>query len=239
MSVALVITRVQALHEDQGETWCDKDYVQTFLAIHNEDVETYLESLDLSYDTNVTVLPAVPAGTSDLSAYGLPGGLLQNMMLPTAVEWRLVGQDDTQWNTVPRVDKVEDAQLDVTGMPTSGEGISSYEWRKGIIYITPSSVPCDMRVRSEDLPAVLDSDSATYIKGLTNVLVYGVAAIISFVRGGPASKLGVWFQSKADAAFDTVECRMVKDEQVITRRMGGRRSGPATGGNWKMPMGLS
>ena len=234
MSVALIITRVQALWEDQGETWCDKDYVQTFLGIHSEDVESYLESLDLSYDTDVIVLPAVPAGTTDLSAYQADGQPLANMMLVTALEWRQVGQDDSQWQTIPRVDKVQDAVLDISGDPSTAVGIPSYEWRKGIPFISPSSVDCDIRVRCEELPAVLDTDSAVYIKGLTNVLAYGVAAIIAFVRGGPQSKIGMWFQSKADTAMDAVECRMVKDEQAIGRRMAGRRSGMRQT-NWRMP----
>lgn len=234
MSVALVISRVQALWEDQNESWCDKDYVQTFLAIHNEDVESLLESLDLSYDTKVILISAVPAGTSDLSAYQGDGQPLDNMMLPTALEWRLVGQDDSQWQVISRLDKVRDTILGSTGTPSNTTGIASYEWRSGIIYITPSSADCDIRVRCETLPAVLDSDSTVYIKGLTNVLSYGVAAIIAFVRGGPSSKIGMWFQSKADDALETVSDRMVKDEQVISRRMGGRRSG-MQGMRWKMP----
>ena len=56
MSVSDVISRVQILWEDKTGEQVDKDYVQDFLAIHSEDVESRLETLDLSYDTVVVVL---------------------------------------------------------------------------------------------------------------------------------------------------------------------------------------
>src|SRR5450432_3928408 len=104
MSVQTIVSRVQLLLEDQQQDWASTDYVIQYLAIHNEDVESFLENLDLSFDTDVIVLPAVPAGTTDLSAYQQDGRELDMMMLPVALEWRLVGQDDTQWNPVRRLD---------------------------------------------------------------------------------------------------------------------------------------
>jgi hypothetical protein len=230
MSVATVTTRVATLFEDRGQKWCTKDYVQSFLAIHNEDVEAYLESLDLSYDTDVIVLSNVTAGATDLSAFQAEGGLLANMTLPTALEWKLPEEDDSKYQPIPRADKVRD-------VPTAEpfRGIASFEWRKGIVYLTPSSVDVTIRVRCETLPASLDEDSGQYIKGLTNVLVYGVAAMIAFARGGPASKLGLVFQDKYEKALGTVEDTMIKNDQLSPRRMAGRRSG-YSGPTWRIPV---
>lgn len=226
MSVQKIVDRVQLFMEAQGEDWCSADYVTQYLAVHNEDIESFLENLDLSYDTDVIVLPAVPAGTLDLSSYQQDGGPLSQMVLPVALEWRLVGQDDTQWEPIPEKDKV----IDVMAYP----GIASYEWRHGLVFISPSSVDVDVRIRCEDLPAVLDNDSATYIKGLTNVLAYGVAALICGSRGGPSAANAVYFEGKKEDALSNVADRMVKDEQTVVRVMGSSR-GRFVGPNWRVP----
>lgn len=236
MGLQTVLSRVQTLWDDQAGTWLDKDYIQGFIAIHSEDVESKLEAMDLSYDTNVIVLSNVAAGTTDLSQYQAEGQPLEEMILPVTLEWRLVGQDDSRWVPVPRTDKVMDAvtTAGVIGSPSQIQGIASYEWRGGLIYITPSSVPVDIRVRDEELPALLDNDSATYIKGLTNVLAYGVAALIGYSRGGNASKYAALWDAKFDDALEVIIDRMVKSEQTITRRMGGRRS-TYNGPQWRIP----
>lgn len=215
MSVAKIVDRVQLLLEAQGEDWCSSDYVIQYLAIVSQNVESKLENLDLSFDTDVITLPAVPAGTLDLSDYQQDGRELSQMVLPVALEWRLVGETDTQWKQIPKKDKV----IDVMTRP----GIASYEWRHGLVFISPSSVDVDIRIRTEDLPAVVDSDSATYIKGLDNVLVFGIAEMVAVSRGGPSAANAIYFAGMKTDAFDDVADRMVKDEQMVERVMGSRR----------------
>jgi hypothetical protein len=98
MSVADIITTVLNCFDDQAQDRFDKDYILSFLTAENKSVENILENLDLSYDTSIYVLSPVPAGTTDLSAWQADGQTLQNMMFPIALEWRLTGQNDTQWN---------------------------------------------------------------------------------------------------------------------------------------------
>lgn len=238
MAVVDIVQRVGQIFDDLDQERFDKDYILGWLAIHNEDVENILENLDLSYDTHVYVLTPVPVGTTDLSQWQAPGQLLANMMYPVALEWRLPGQNDTQWNPVNWVDKVIDTNLSPTGVAVSSSvsGIASVEWRDGILYISPSSVPVEIRVRVEELPAVLDVDSVGYIKGMTNVLAYGVAEKIAATQGSGASKLAPIIHGWYDEALDKVADRLVKEEQNVPRRMGGRRSG-LLGPNWRTPMG--
>jgi hypothetical protein len=237
MAISDIITRVQTEFDALGQDdWCDKDYILNFLAIHNEDVESVLENMDLSYDTQVEILPGVAAGTTDLSAFELAGQLLAQIMYPITLEWRLVGDTDVDWRPIPHVDVVEDVLAPTPTGPSATEGVASWEWRAGIIYISPSSVPTDIRVRFEALPALLNTDSAQYARGLTNVLVYGICEHIAMNRGGAASKLGLWFADKYEKNFGTVIDRLVKDEQTVPRRMGGRRS-QQPGPLWRMPMG--
>lgn len=207
-----------------------------FLDIVNEDVENELEDLDLSYETAVILLPDVPAGTTDLSGYQADGKPLANMVEPTALEWRLVGDTDLSWRPVPPQDRVTDVLAPSAGEPSATQGVASYEWRGGVIFISASSVDVDIRVRCEELPAVLNSDSTQYIKGMENVLVYAACEHIAANRGGGLAKLIPWFQKKYEQAFDSIGDRMVKQEQVTPRRMAGRRS-QQSGPLWRAPMG--
>ncbi len=236
MSVATIIRRVQVEFDDRDGSWCDQDYILDFLSIANEDVENELEDLDLSYETNVVVLPAVPAGTTDLSGYQAEGQPLANMVEPTALEWRLVGDTDLNWRPIPSQDKVTDVLTPTPGQPSATEGIASYEWRGGIIIISPSSVDTDIRVRDEELPAVLNSDSTQYVKGMENVLVYKACIHIAADRGGGLAKKVPYFQGLYDNAFTAVSDKMVKQEQVTPRRAAGRRSQQG-GPLWRAPMG--
>lgn len=219
MSLTLVISRVQTLFEAQGQKWCDKDYIIGFLSLHNEDIETWLAALDLSYLEQDIILPAVPAGTSNLAAYQATGHELDDMMSPYSLEWKRPQDQVTSFADVGRVDKVIDVN------PNNPiEGIQSYSWKGGLIQISPSSIDCDIRVGCELLPDVFQSDSDSYIKGMTNCLAYGVAEMIAMSRGSGASKLGVYFNKRGMAAMDNVERILVKQEQLTPRRFAGRRS---------------
>ncbi len=235
--ISLVVQRVQTEFDALGQDdWCDKDYILNFLSIHHEDVDNVLENLDLSYDTQVIVLPAVAAGTSDLSAFEQSGQPLSSIMYPIKLEWRFVGELDVNWRPIPRRDEVEDVLTPTPNGPSATAGIASFEWRGGIIYLSPSSVATDIRVRFDALPPVLDVDSGSYERGMTNVLVYGICEHIAMNRGGGVSKLGPWFNDKYEKTFGTILDRLVKNEQTTPRRMAGRRS-QQPGPLWRMPMG--
>lgn len=232
MSLATVIQRVQTLFSDRGESWCDKDYVTGFLSIINDDLQTLLEAFDLSYQEDDIVLSVVPAGTADLSAYQSEGNALDDMMAPISLEWRRVGEDDSEWKPVQRVDKVSD-----TSVPNNQvEGISNFSWKRGVIKISKSSIDVDIRVTAEMLPDVLQSDSDNYIKGATNVLVYRTCQSIAFDRGGAVSKMAPVFEKKALKAEDDLECTLVKLDQDVKRRFAGRRS-QVPGARWVPPTG--
>lgn len=229
MSLYLVISRVQALFEAAGQSWCDKDYVVGFLSIHNEDVELELSALGLSYEEQDIILPAVAAGTTDLSAFQANGQPLGDMMSPYSLEWKRPQDPVTCFANVERVDKVIDVNPNA-----QIEGIESYSWKGGIIQISPSSIACDIRVGCELLPDVFQSDSDNYIKGLTNWLAYGVAELIGFSRGGGASKLGAYFKTRKEAVANSVESVFIQQEQLTPRRFAGRRSRIA-GPMWRLP----
>lgn len=239
MAVETIVKRVQKLFEDEQASWCDKGYILEWLAMHNEDLESYLENLDLAYDTQVVILLGVPAQTTDLSTYQSSTGSLANMMLPLALEWKLTTDNNLQWRPIEPVDKVLDTDQSLDGQPVQSNiaGILSYEWRGGIVYISPSSVAVDIRVRGEMLPALVNTDNSAYIKGMTNVLAFGVGEMIAAARGGAGNaKLALRFQAWHDDALGIIADRLVKQDQIVHRRMGGRRS-TWPSALWRLPMG--
>ena len=244
MSLTLIIARVQTAFEAQGATWCDKDYIVSWLSIHNEDVELELASLGLSYEEQDIILPNVPANTFNLDTYMATGQQLASMMLPYSLEWRypqnpLPNQpqpspppSDAEWKMIERLDKKIDI---IPNDPDQNiEGIQSWSWKGGKIWTTPSSIAVDIRVGCQNLPDVFQSDSDNYIKGITNWLVYGTAELIAFSRGGGASKLGVVFQARKNKVADSIESLMIQDEQLVRRRLAGRRS-RGRGGFLRLP----
>ena len=237
-SVQDVITDIQTLFGDPAGEQIDDNYVLGFVKIQSGIIEARLETLDLSYDTAVVILPSVPANTADLSSYQTTGQPLSEIMVPTTLEWRLPGQDDTFWQEIPRLDKVQDTTTSLVGGTSNLDGIQSYEWRAGIIYITPSDEVCDIRVRFEVLPTYLNYNSANYIPGLRSVLTFGTAVLIRDERGGTDGKTAKRWQDQYDRTMDDFEDRLVKNEQPIGRRMAGRRSG-MQGPNFKMPNTLT
>lgn len=239
MAVQDIVTRVQKLFEDEQASWCDKGYILGWLQMYNEDLESYLENLDLAYDTQVVVIPGVAANTTDLSAYQADGQPLGNMIVPISLEWKLTTDNNLQWRPIPSVDKVEDTNQSLDAGPVSSNivGILSYEWRGSVIYISPSSVAVDIRVRAEMLPSVVNTDNSAYIKGMTNVLAYGIAVMIADTRGGVGnSKLSLKFSDRHQKALDVLVDRLVKNDQIPQRRMGGRRSVQPSP-LWRLPMG--
>ena len=126
MSVATTIQHVQRELDDPGGKAYTVAVVLPEVAQAYKDVMAELTALDLSFDDVVAILSNVPANTSDLSSYQAAGMELENMVSPTSLEWRLVGESDENFRPVKRVDKVKDAS-------PSEQGIISWEWRKSVI----------------------------------------------------------------------------------------------------------
>src|SRR4051812_14125173 len=160
-------------------TYADYDYIIKFIAFRNDDLSNRFQSLGLNFDTQVVVLTAVPANTTDLSAYQADGALLQNLVIPESsdgsspLEWRVTGQSDLSWMPVPWTGKVIDTNTATSGNPVASlsASVDSFEWRAGIMYISPCNQIVDLRVRGSFVPALADNDAAAFIRGMINVLV--------------------------------------------------------------------
>lgn len=228
-----VARRVQTLMQEFGQdsNYNDIDQIIRFLAIANDDLAADLEGLDLNFDTQVVVLSNVPANTTDLSAYQQDGGPLDQLIIPSStdgsspVEWRVTGQSDLTWVPVPSVGKVVDTNTATDGTVASDTAsIASYEFRGGLIYISPSNQAVDLRIRGQFMPSLADNDAAQYIAGLTNVLAYAICEMISSLRDGEESRIAKWFAARAADTLYTFQCRLNKAGHSEEIRWGGRRT---------------
>lgn len=219
----------------------DYDYIIKWITIRNTDINNRFQALGLNFDTQVVVLTGVPANTTDLSSYQADGGELASLVTPDSsdgsspIEWRLTGQSDLFWQPVAPVRKVVDTNTATSGDPVASDTsvVASYEWRGGIIYISPCNQAVDLRVRGDFIPSLADNDAASFVRGILNVLVYWTCESISKYgpggEGGPAHK---GFLEDAQSAEADFVCTMAKMQMNNPIRLGGRRT------QWPGPVGF-
>ena len=214
--------------------YADYDYIINWINIRNLDINNRFQALGLDFDTQVVVLPNVPANTTDLSSYQADGGLLSNLVIPDStdgsspLEWRLAGGSDLDWQGVPWVGKVLDTNTADEGNPVASESayVGSFEWRGGIVYISPCNQIVDLRLRGDFVPNFAGDDAAqTLAKGIINVLAYWTCeSIAKYAPGGEASSVAKAFNDDAKAAENDWVCMMAKAQQGMPIRLGGRRT---------------
>jgi hypothetical protein len=315
-----IINRVQTELEDavgeSGSDWTDATYILGKLAPISDDIAIRLQLLDLNYNTSEIILPNVPANTTDLSAYQQYGQVLAQMVLPKSVEWRLVGENQQQWQMVKLVDKVIDTDMgtgegppavatqtssavgatgsqtpevlsvasmqvgqtlsvdegasqesvvitalassppsftavftklhlsgvvvtaSAAGVESDDPTVESYEWRGGILRISPSMQAVDLRIRFVATVISLANNSQQQIVGLTNIYVYRCCEKIAFSRAAGTNTLSQGFAAMYERACADYEGLSIKTQQSKTIRLGGRRSdsGYGSNGGWNPPI---
>ena len=239
--IKTVATRAQILLRaayGAKSSYADYDFILNFIGIVNSDINNRFQALGLNYDTQVVVLANVPANTTDLSTYQADDGLLANLVTPDStdgsspIEWRLAGQSDVDWEPVPMSGKVFDTNTAAAGHPVASDSaiVESFEFRGGIVYISPCNQIVDLRVRGDFLPSVADNDAASFIKGALNIFVYCTCQLISAVGpGGEAGPVHETFMKLAQKVEDDFVCMLAKSQLSEYIRLGGRRTQCAGG----------
>jgi len=244
MAVQDIITRVQNELEDltgeSSSSWTDPDYILGKLVTVGDDIAVRLQLLDLNYNTQEVILFNIPANTTSLASFQQTGGELAEMILPKSVEWRLAGQTQEQWDPVELVDKVVDTDTGTgaPGTPVESDDptVESYEWRGGVLLISPCEEPVDLRIRFVATAIQLNSNSAQQALGLTNVYVYRCCEKICMSRGGDGVAQFNGYYERACADFEGLS---VKSQHSKPNRLGGRRSASPSGrpmGGWQPPI---
>lgn len=217
LNMAEVVDRTAALLDDPSKSWADQPYLLPFINQAWDHIATRLSSLGLSTEESVVVLTPVAAGTLNLDAFAVVGGLLETMMIPIFIEWKLVAEDDTLYREVP-------LRAILPDVPAGGEGHVAYEFRAGSIYITPSAVDTTIRVRMKVVSTNFVDPDDQVVHGLTHVLAYKAAEIVC----SPTARNNIpgmqFLAAKGLDAMDDFEVLCIKQKQRMVKRIG-RSSG--------------
>lgn len=220
MNLAEVKSRIRALVDDPDGTYVTDGFLAPLINQKYEEIYNRMLSTGAEFERRVVELANIPALTSDLSAYNLPGRELELMLQPLLLEWKQAGLDPTSYRTAALVDRVKDV--------VPGQTLDDWEFRSGVIYITPTSQAVDIRIRGDFLfaPLTAETDAIAAAKNLGHAVAYGTASLIGTVRGNQA-----WTQAYAilqDNAVDDVMQYLARKDQAKVRRVGriSRRGGP-------------
>ncbi len=223
MDLTTVKTRIRSLVDDPDGTYATDAFLLPLINQKYEELYNRMLSTGAEFERKVVEIFGVVPQTPDLSAYGLTGQPLELMVQPLTLEWKMAGVDNTNYKAATLVDKVKDVIAD--------QFVDDWEWRAGIIYLTPCSLSVDLRIRGDFLFASLasDQDAVSVTKNFGHALAYGAAALVGAVRGNQA-----WMQAYTllqDNAVDDVMQYLTRKDQAKIRRVGrvSRRRGRMIG----------
>lgn len=221
MQVTDIISRVAAKCDDSDQTYITDDVVLSLLPEAYDWIFNKLELADSQFDQGIVVLPAVPAGSPDLSVYMSDGQPLSSLLQPRMIRWRLPGQGDLQWRRANGpLSKPRD--MPQGGLPL----LDSWAWSKYNVLLSAFSVALDMEVTGDFIPGALTGPDSQILlgKNMTRALCCKVASEIGKRRGN--DKWVTLYGADADEAVDDVAIAMVKARQALPARVGRMSRGP-------------
>jgi hypothetical protein len=209
--------RIRGLCDDADGTYTSDAFLNPLVAQIYEESANKLLAADGSFERKQVELINVPAQTTDLSSFQVSGKPLELMFQPRILEYKQNGLSRVSYQEAEFVDKVSDV--------TPGQLITDWEWRSGVIFLTPSTLAMDIRVTGEFMfaPLANEQDVVRITNNFGVVLAYGVAALIGVVRGNQG-----WIQAyskKADDSFDDVAQFLSRQNQKKIRRVGRMHAG--------------
>lgn len=212
-----VKARVRNLLDDPQGSYLTDDFIGPLVNEVYEDANSQLASTQSSYDIDVVELPEIPPGTPNLGPQRSESDPLARLSaMPERIDWKPAGTDPSYYQLVENFGVLPD-------LPAQ-QGIAGWEYRSGWIWLTPSSIAVDLRIRGEfqAKPLVSEDDVLTTHPRIGYVVAYGTAALIAAVRGNAP-----WLEAydlKAAEGMDEIMGEMVRAEQGQVRRTG-RQSG--------------
>jgi hypothetical protein len=179
----------------------------------------YLSKTCSLFTERVSVVPSLPAGTSDLSSFQKdPAKGLYGLWEPYrfGIDWKQAGLTDNHYR---RADKV--IVLPDINPATPGPRFSMWwEWRGNILFITPMTFDVDLRVRGDFVPPPLlkDDDFITIHPMLGDTLAEEVAACSWRERGNLGQMQP--YSLVYTAALDDIASELVRSMQGTPLRIG-------------------
>lgn len=223
-TLAQVKARVRSLLDDPQGSYLTDSFIVPLINQVYDDCNSQIASTQSSWDIDVNEVLGVVPGTPNLADAQLDDGPISHLTdQPLQIDWKPAGTDPAYYKLVQNCQVLPDVQPQ--------QGIGFWEYRSDVIWLTPSSIAVDLRVRGEFAPAALSQDSSilTSSPRIGYVVAYGTAALVGLVRGNAA-----WesvYNQKAMEGMDEIMEQLVRAEQGQTRRVK-RQSGRYYGRNY-------
>jgi hypothetical protein len=213
--LSTILDRVRTELDDTRAQRFDDQYITLYFDQANEDLIVEFAALGIDYGEQVLVIDDVTPGTVNLDSLMGNEGVLAFMILPVSLEWKHLGDPDTMYRPIPRVDKVSD---------TIGiDGIVNYEFRaQQSIVLALSTTDVTLRMRFMGMPSSsLNDSSNTITRAYANIFVYKVSQKIASRNGanGPG-QLAEALKSDLHDAKESLQELLTKQDQATKRRFG-------------------
>jgi hypothetical protein len=209
-----VKARVRALLDDPQATYVTDAFIVPLINQVYSDCNSQLESTQSSWDISVVECPNIQPGTPNLAQLQISPGPLANLTdEPLRIDWKPAGQPPQYYLLVPNYDVLPDFQPQEQCIP-------GWEFRSEVIWLGPSTIAVDLRIRGEFAPPVLTQDSDVLISAprIGYVVAYGTAAMVAAVRGNAAWEKS--YGEKALEGMDEIMSQLVRASQGQIRRLG-------------------
>jgi hypothetical protein len=205
--------RVRNLLDDPQGSYLTDAFIVPLINEVYDDANSQLASTQSSWDIAVVECPGITPGTPNLQPLQVGTGLLAQLSdQPLRIDWKVAGVDPSYYRMVRNYEVLPDVQPQ--------QSMVGWEWRSEVIWLTPSSIAVDLRVRGEfgPPPLVKDEDVLVSSPRIGYVVAYGTAALVATVRGNDA-----WtrqYEQKAVEGMDEIMEQLVRSTQGQTRRVG-------------------
>lgn len=199
------------MDDPQGSYLTDSFIVPLINEVY-DDANSQLASTQSSYDISVVEVPGIQPGTPNLESLQAPGEILASLTdQPLRIDWKAAGTAAYYYQLVPNYEVLPDVQPQ--------QGMTGWEFRSEVIWLTPSSIAVDLRIRGEFGPPALTNDESVLISHprIGYVVAYGTAALVATVRGNQA-----WttqYNEKAMEGMDEIMEQLVRASQGSVRRV--------------------
>jgi hypothetical protein len=223
-TLAQVKARVRNLLDDPQGSYLTDDFIVPLINEVYADANSQLASTQSSYDIAVVEVPGIQPGTPNMSGFQAAGGPIAHLAAqPLRIDWKVAGNDPSYYQLVTNYGVLPDLQPQ--------QGMAGWEYRANVIWLTPSSIAVDLRIRGEFgfPPLSQDDDVLLSHPRIGYVVAYGTAALIAVVRGNPGWTAA--YTASATAGMDEIMEQLVRMEQGQVRRIGRQTQTGAWRGN--------
>lgn len=222
MDVAAIMNRARWLLKDTKASWATDAFLLEGMNHVSETAFLELVNINFPFDESVIELLNVPANTVNLSAYDASQtNLLQFLVTPRYLDWKLNGRPVTEYSSVDKVDKLPDIGTGVSAanVVSSSQSVDYWEYRSMAIFITPASVAVDIRIRFQQLfGELVGSDGQLAIGSIRSFLGVRLAQYVAGTREN--YDMVKYLAGEGDNLLSLIEANFIKSAQGQTRRLG-------------------